>query len=153
MEKNVVIKLNKEFDLCEKYNSKCVSRELLDYIINQCELVKEKDNIKIKIYDSVGFQSDIKELIKIGVEKEYKYIKQVVHVINLKQVSFIIIGTLFLLLSMVINESSVFKEIILIAGCVSLWKAIEIQLIYENRQKKRLKILKKLLSCEYCVYK
>ena len=130
--------------LYEKYNNKLISKELLDYIINNYNYNK-KDNIKIVINNKTG-EKNIIPLIKNSIKNEY-YSKIKDHKNNnMIQFIYFIIGTIFLIGSILIGKSAIINELLLIGGWVLIWESIEIEMFadYDNRIKR--KKLKKLLN-------
>ena len=147
--KKINIELNDKYDLYAKYNQKLISKELLDYIIEQSNDVLKQDDININIFDNYQFKENVIEVIKNGLNCEYEKCKRDYHYTNIKQIYLLIIGILFLLLSAIIKETSVFKEVFLIIGWVPIWEAIDIQLFSERERKKKLFLLKKLIQSKY----
>lgn len=148
MDKIVEVDLQSMDDLTEKYNNKVVSRDLINYIIEQAFFIKRKDNIKIIINNSVNMDSKIELLIKDGLNKEYQKTIKRHYFYNIIQLLFLIFGILFLFISTLINEPEVFKEIMLIGGWVLIWEMIDIELFSDSERMRRQSVLKKLLKSE-----
>lgn len=153
MEKNIEVYLHEDYDVTEKYNKKNVSKELIEYLIEQTIFFNKKDDLKIKIYNGSSYSDEVcLNLIKKGLKLEFQKCLKRKDLNNIKQIILILIGIIFLFLSTLINDT-VFKEVFLIIGWVPIWEAIDIELFTDAKEKRRRKILKKLLESEMECYK
>lgn len=148
MEKNIKIDLNDKYDFVDKYNEEKVSNEILEYIIKQTMHLKRNEKVKIIIDKRCNIEKDCNNMIKEGIEEEYSKSLRIHHDNNIKQVIFFVLGILFIFLSTLIKEESIWKEILLISGWVPIWEMIEVELFSDMEGRKRRIILRKLLKSE-----
>lgn len=148
MEKVIKIHIHKEADLIDKYNDKKASNDLINYIIKEAQLAKESENIKIIIKKDFYEENDIVELIKKGLDDEYKRSLHERNNNNIKQLFFFILGFLFIFLSTLIKENTIWKEIFIITGWVPIWEMIELELFPDAVGRKKRKIITKVLNGE-----
>ena len=72
------------------------------------------------------------------------------HKINqIKEVYLLILGIIFLLLSRIINNESIWKEILLITGSVPIWEVVDIALFSNTTSKGKRTIIKKIIYWGY----
>jgi len=147
MEKIIEIDVSCKEDLFEKYNKKEVSRELINYLMESTLPLLNQDPIKLIINNGINEKIDITELIKEGLQKEYrKNLHKYFHN-NVQQVIFLIIGVILLFIYTLI-EGTVLKEIILISGWMFIWVLLETEIYADTKSKKKRKIIEKLLNSE-----
>lgn len=147
MEKIINIDLKNEEDLIDKYNNKHVSRDLINYILDQTQFTRKQDTIKIVI--NKNFDTDSIGLIKMGLRTECLKIMKETKLNNIKQITFLLIGLICLILYAFLDNIEVFSEIILIGGWILIGEAIEIQLFSDSQIKRNKMIIKKILNAEY----
>lgn len=146
MEKEIEIDLVSEEDLFERYNKKDVSEDLINYIVRKTINIGSDYKIKFIINNETK-NKNVVSLIKEGLEKEYERCKIEYIRNNIVQLVYLVIGILILIISNIITEA-VFKEIILIGGWLFIWTMAEMELFQDNSNRRRRKILKKLLVSE-----
>jgi len=147
MEKIIEIDVSCKEDLFEKYNKKEVSRELINYLMESTLPLLNQDPIKLIINNGINEKIDITELIKEGLQKEYrKNLHKYFHN-NVQQVIFLIIGVILLFIYTLI-EGTVLKEIILISGWMFIWVLLETEIYADTKSKMKRKIIEKLLNSE-----
>jgi len=146
MEKEIEIDLVSEEDLFERYNKKDVSEDLINYIVRKTINIGSEYKIKLTINNETK-NKNVVSLIKEGLEKEYERCKIEYIRNNIMQLVYLVIGILILIISNIITET-VFKEIILIGGWLFIWTMAEMELFQDNSNRRRRKILKKLLVSE-----
>lgn len=148
MEKTLVIDLDSKEDFFEKYNKGKVSRDLISYMIRSSSKFKKNDKVKVIINNNFGGEENYISLIKEALirectNSEYKFRRN-----NLKQICFFIFGAISLVLSTFV-EVEVLKEIILIGAWVFLWDMVELEIVDDMSNRKKKKILKKLLASRF----
>lgn len=147
MEKILELDINKESDLFETYNNKKISRELIQYMVDSFPRMKKNDTLKIVINNGIKkvrcAELIKKELDEACVRSDFRF-----HNTNLKQLSFLIIGVLALLVASVIDWDVV-KEIVIIGAWVLLWDAVELEIVDDISNRKKKSIYKKLLESEF----
>ena len=88
-------------------------------------------------------------MIKDGLRIEYKKKLRNRYYNNIKQLVLLLIGTLFLFMTVIIKDNFVFREVVLIIGWVPIWAAIEIELFTDAVERRKRKIIKKLLKSDF----
>ena len=146
MEKIVEIDLVSEEDLFERYNKNIVSEDLINYIVRKTINIESEYKIKLIINNETE-NKNVVSLIKDGLLKEYERCKIEYVRNNIVQLVYLVIGIIILIFSNIITEA-VFKEIILIGGWLFIWTMAEMELFQDNSNRRRRKILKKLLVSE-----
>ncbi len=134
---------NKE-DLVEKYNKDVVSRDLIKYIIDKS--LKVDYDAKIEILINNKTKLDAKNLIQEGFKMEYKKLSNEKIRGNIIQVIYFFIGLFFLVMSRLLEETSIFDEIFLIGGWVFIWEVVELELFHDFKNGIRRKKLKQLMK-------
>ena len=146
MKKEIEIDLVSEEDLFERYNKNIVSEDLINYIVRKTINIGSEYKIKL-IINNETINKNVVSLIKEGLLKEYERCKIEYIRNNIMQLVYLVIGILILIISNIITET-VFKEIILIGGWLFIWTMAEMELFQDNSNRRRRKILKKLLVSE-----
>lgn len=142
--KQIYIDLNNEYDILERYNRNNISEELINYIVKQASFIK-KTKIQIIIKNKTNIK--VADKLKDAFNKEYKESLESQRYNNIRQVVLILVGIIFLLLSMTIKES-VLKEVLLIGSWVPIWEAFDSELFQDFRERRKRNILKKLMSAD-----
>ena len=146
MEKTIFIDLDNIKDLIGTYNKRILKKELVNYLIEECFFVDKNERLKIIVNnDSNLSKNEVLNIIKNGLENEYQKSLKRRNFDNIRQIILIVLGMIFLFLSTNINYS-IFKEVFLIIGWVPIWEAINIELFTDIKEKRKRKILKKILQ-------
>ena len=148
MEEIIEIDIKSKHDLVEKYNENKISYNLLKYIIRETMQIKQNKKIKIIITKNENIKEDCIEIIKQGLEEEYKRSLEERNRNNLKQLIFFLIGLVFIFIATRIPNRGMWREIILITGWVPIWEMIEIELFPDVYGRRKRKTIKKLLESE-----
>lgn len=148
MEKVIEIDIKNENDFFETYSRKKVSKELINYLIENCNDLKKSDTIKIILNDFAKENIDCEKLIKEGLKYEYDITYKRQKRINLKQLTYLVFGIVTLFMSTLIMEV-ILREVLLIFGWVFIWYVSEFEIFSDVDLKKRRRILKKLLESEF----
>lgn len=130
----------------EKYNDNIVSKDLINYILQQSKFINKKDKIKIVINKT--FDKSVVNIIKQGLTDEYLLTLKKRNINNIEQIIFLILGIFCLFFSATI-DMAIFKEIVLIGGWVLIWETIELELFSDSQIKRNKMILKKLLKSDF----
>ena len=146
MKKEIELDLVSEEDLFERYNKNIVSEDLINYIVRKTINIGSEYKIKLIINNETK-NKNVVSLIKEGLLKEYEKCKIEYIRNNIVQLVYLVIGIIILIFSNIITEA-VFKEIILIGGWLFIWTMAEMELFQDNSNRRRRKILKKLLVSE-----
>lgn len=147
MKKLININLKSEEDLKEKYNDNIVSRDLINYILDQTQYINKKDEVQVVI--NKVFENDSIGLIKTGLRNEFLKIMKQTRFNNIKQITFLLLGLLCLILYAMLDNIEVFDQIILIGGWIFIGEAIEIELFSDQQIKRSKMILKKILKSDF----
>lgn len=149
--KNIIrVDLENRNDLLEKYNKNIVSRDLINYIIDNVPVFAKNETLTIVINSRIDNQKECISLIKKGLQEEYDKNVFLYRQNNLKQIVFLLIGILILLISTVV-DGMVFKELASVGVWVMFWNMIETELFEDRNIKIKKKKLKRLLSSEIVV--
>jgi len=151
MEKVIEIDLVKKYDFIDKYNENKISRDMIEYIINETMYISRKENIKIVINKKCEIQQDCIKMIKEGLEDEYNKSLHNHYMRDVKQVVFLFLGMIFIFLATLIKEKNLWRELLLITGWVPIWEMIEIELFSDMEGRKRRAIIKKILKSEIII--
>lgn len=150
MEKIIEIDLNNKYDLIDKYNERKISNEIIEYIIKQAKLLRNKQ-IKFIINNKCHIDKDISKLIKEGLKEEYDRSLEEHNTNNIKQILFLILGITFIFLSTLIDDGVIWREVLLISGWVPIWEMIEVELFPDVDGRRKRKLIKKILNSEIVV--
>lgn len=148
MERVIEIDITDKYQLVEKYNDKTVSKELIKYIIDEAMDTKKKDSVKIVISKKFQTSKSCKTLIIEGLKKEYDESLRLHHLIDMKQYFFLVWGIIALAIASKISDESMWKEVLLVGGWVPLWEMIDLEIFSDADERKKRKVLKKLLASE-----
>jgi len=139
--KNIIVNLKYEKDLYEKYNDD-VSKDLIDYLIKQSR--NTKNDIKITVNTSLKIEN-IEDVIRKGLKNTYNETTKFDEIYDNKQLSFFIMGIIFLFLATFVKYEFI-KEIIIILGWFVIWEGVDITLNLDTKLRRNRKILKKLIK-------
>ncbi len=142
----IEIDIENRESLIEKYNKKIVSRDLINYIIDKAFKIDSQNNIVLNINNKTNL--DARVLIITGLKLEYKKLVMEKRRNNLIQFAYFIIGLLLLVISRLIGNASILKEVFLIGGWVFIWEVLEIELFHDFKNNLRAKKVKQLLKSE-----
>lgn len=145
MERIVEINLKNKEDLFEKYNINKVSKDLINYIIDEVDIIEKNDTVNLIIDNKIKGQKECESYIIEGLKEEYNKCINQYDQNNIKQLSYLIIGILALLISVLIEEI-ILKEFASVGVWVLFWNVIEIELFEDKDIRKKKKIIKKLLN-------
>ena len=91
-------------------------------------------------------------MIREGLNREYDKSITLSYKNDFTQLFYLVTGILILFLSTLIG-GTVLKEIVLIGGWVFIWAMVESEIFTDIRNKKKRKIIRKLLDSEFVVRK
>ena len=146
MKKVIEIDIVNKEDLYESYNRKKVSHELINYIIESSSHFRKKDKIEIVINNKTEDKS--LQLIKRGLEDEIEKSKERHIRTNTIQVIYFIIGIFALSISTQITLE-IIRELVIICGWVLMWTIIELEIFNDVAERKRRRLLRKLLKSKF----
>lgn len=146
--KVIKVDLDRKFDLLRTYNDKKVDLDLIEYLIDQIGLFKDTEKVKIVLNKRCELDVNAIKLIKEGLKEEHKKSLNVRDQNNLKQLWLLAMGVMFIFLSTKIDDSTIWKEVLVILGWVPIWEMVEVELFPDAAERKRRKAIKRLLKCE-----
>ena len=142
------INLTNKTDFYDKYNKKLVSKESINYIIESAYYFDADDTIKIEITNNT--KDDYIGLVRDGLNREYDKSVFARYKNDFTQVFYLIAGVLILFLSTLIS-GTVLKELVLIGGWVFIGVMVETEIFTDIKNKKRRRIIRKLLNSEFVI--
>ncbi|MGN1379543.1 MAG: hypothetical protein ACI4XR_04030 [Bacilli bacterium] len=152
MEKIIEIDIHDKYDLVEKYNEDKIANGLIDYVVKESLPINKNEKIKIIInIKCKNIDKDCSLFLKEGLTQEYNKSLQEHKINQIKEFYLLLLGIIFLLLSRLINNESIWKEILLITGWVPIWEVVDIVLFSNTTGKGKRKIIKKLYESEIIV--
>lgn len=149
MEKIITIDIQKEEDLVEVYNDEVINNNLIDYIFKKTLYTKKEDNIKFIISNKCNTKLPIKDIIIKGLKLEHEHLTKEFERNNFIQILLLLMGLTFLFLSTFINEESIWKEFLVIAGWVPIWEMIDIALFKDIKNRRKKKIIERLVNSDF----
>ena len=149
MSKQIEVDLVNFEDVFEKYNSKLINKNLINYIINEVNFFDKDETVEIIFHNKSKVAKDkYMPLIKKSLKEEYDKCLKEIDYNNIRQLIYLLIGVVLLFISAFIGKYYVFQQIFLIGGWVLIWETIEIEMFADTELKKRRIILKKLLKSQ-----
>ncbi len=133
-------------DFFEKYNKELVSRDLINFILENTKDSLDSDKITIvlnkKIHKKLG------DILRNSFKVEYQKMVNEHFNNNKKQVIYFLIGVVMLVISRILNDRALIEELFLIGGWVLIWQTVEIEFFGDTLNHKKRKLLKKLITSE-----
>ena len=102
-----------------------------------------KDKIKIIINKKCYLEEDSIKLIKEGLKEENQRSLRERDSNNVRQLFFFVLGVIFIFLSTLIKDETIWKEILVITGWVPIWEMIEMELFPDAAGRKERRVIKK----------
>lgn len=144
MEREIKIDILKEEDLWERYDKTKISKSLIDYLVEKSFYFDLNDKIKIVINHQLKINNCV-DLVKKGLEDAYLESMKKSNRNNLVEIIYFILGILAIFFSNLMMDN-IFKEVFLIGGWVLIWEMIELEVFSDIRDRRKRKVLKKLLN-------
>lgn len=135
-------------DLYERYNRKKASRDLINYIIESLQHLSSKDELTIVINNHSKENEKCIPIIIDGLDEECDKSQQRHLKTNRLQIVYLIIGLLALSISTQISLE-ILREVVIICGWVLMWTIIELEIFNDVAERKRRKLIKKILSSKF----
>lgn len=148
MKKIIEIDIMDTNDLYETFNRKKVSHELINYIIESANTFRKKDEMEIIINNKTNEKDKCIFLIEEGLKEEIEKSKERHIRTNRLQVVYCVVGILALSISTQI-PIEIIRELIIICGWVLMWTIIELEMYNDVAERKRRKLLRKLLKSNF----
>lgn len=144
----VKIKVDDEDSLYNEYDPDklTLNDSLIQYIYNKVELAVLKDNIVIEIEsDSKLDEKKLDKAFDSYFENEIAECNAYIEMNRRRELWMLIIGLIFIIISLIIGQESLLFEICSIIGSFSIWTMLDIVLMNSGelriRKKKYLKLL------------
>ncbi len=150
--KQIKLFIEKNGDLCEKFNDKVLSSDIGNYIEKECRAVKKKDKVTISIVTPKELtdkeKNDIEELIK----NNYQSLKKEQSIVKEYQIKrnliLILLGVIFVMVSNIFEKQFVLSELFLIVGWFAIWEVVDRILFDGVRDKIKTERYNKLIRCK-----
>ena len=133
-------------DFFEKYNKELVSRDLINYILENTKDSLDSDKIKIVLNKKI--KKELGDILRNSFRVEYQKMVNEHFNNNKKQVIYFLIGVVMLVISRILNDRALIEELFLIGGWVLIWQTVEIEFFGDTLNHKKRKLLKKLITSE-----
>ncbi len=158
MKTQINIILKKEEDFYNYFNDTKISKELSDYIIEECYGEPINNNIVINIYHSFSLNQKEKnkmiELIKQNYSIKIQDEKYYLTLDHSKEILLFALGIILLILYYTFFKTiDIISEILLIIGWLAIWEATYNFLFIGYNKKNKITRLKKLYSAEIKFWK
>ena len=148
MKKTIVVDLEHKADLVSRYNDEKVDDDLIEYLIKQGMYYKRSDKFVIVVEKSKNVEQSSINYIKAGLNEAYNKSLKIRDLNNLKQIGLFFMGIFFLTLSTLVDSESIWYELMIIGGWVPIWEMIEVELFPDVEERRKRKVIKKLLKSE-----
>ena len=133
-------------DFFEKYNKELVSRDLINYILENTKDSLDSDKIIIVLNKKIP--KKLEDILRNSFRVEYQKMVNEHFNNNKKQVIYFLIGVVMLVISRILNDKALIEELFLIGGWVLIWQTVEIEFFGDTLNHKKRKLLKKLITSE-----
>ncbi len=148
MEKVIVVDIDSFDDLCETYNRKKISKDLIKYLLESVPKLGKEDTLKVTINNRLKEDFKCAEMIKKALDDECEKNEHKFIYSNKRQFVYFILGVAALCLAAFI-DFEIIKEIILIGAWVLLWDMVESEIVDDFSNRKKKKLLKILLASDF----
>ena len=134
-----------------KYNSNNLSKDLSNYIYEECKGKPFNNKILILIKTNIELTEDKQKDIINKIHNNYKSDLEenllIIKYSTIKKMLIFLLGIIFIYVSYVIKINFVLSETILIIGWVTVWEAAYAWLFESDKIRLKIKRLKKLSNC------
>lgn len=140
MNNKIEIHLNDKEDYTNNFNKNRISPELFDYILNELKTINIKEKLDINIYTKNFILSDEeKEQLAMMIKSTYEDdANDLIYLDNnliFKELIFLLIGVLIIIIYFIFKDSPVISEIILIIGWLMIWESVS-RLVFSRTETK-----------------
>ena len=147
----IIINIDNEDDYINKYNSNNLSNDLSNYIYEECKGKPFNNKIGIIIKCSFKLNEEKQKDIVNKIHNNYKIDLEenllIIKYSTIKKIAIFLLGILCLYLSYFLKINFVLSETVLIIGWVAIWEAAYAWLFESDKNKIKIKRLKKLSTC------
>lgn len=152
MKSIINITLNSKSDYLSKYNDKRISRELNDYILEECKSINLDNNLEIHVKTNFEMsdieKNDLVDMIRenYGIDiREIEMLSKRLFIFNCISV---ILGIIFLAIYFFSEGIPVISEFILIIGWLLIWEAASNMVFQNIKNRTKIKRRRKLTECK-----
>jgi len=135
-----------------KFNDKRISKELNDYILEECKALDLKDNIEIQINTNFEMKEEEKDKLVDMVRENYGLdihdIEILLKKLYILNSIMILVGIVFLFFCFLSSDIPVISEFILIIGWILIWEGLYNILYQSIKNVIKITRRKKLTSCK-----
>ncbi len=142
MEKVIDVDIMDLDDFFSKYNKELVSFDLIKFILDNC---KEVDG-DITIVLNKKIDKPLEDILINSLKTEYNLMLKEHFNNNKMQVIYFLVGIIMLVISRILNDRVLLEELFLIGGWVLIWQTVEIEFFRDIDNKRKRKLLKKLIN-------
>lgn len=151
MNNKIEIYLNDKEDYANNFNKNRISPELFKYILNELKTINIKSKINIDIITNNFKLSDIEKeelatIIKSTYEDDSNDLIYLDNNLIFKELIFLFIGIIIIILYFLFKDSSVISEIILIIGWLMIWESVGRLVFSRNETKYKIKRRKQIIK-------
>jgi hypothetical protein len=152
MKKIIEVNLQDKESYLSVFHKNRISKELSDYILDECKATHPRSELEIHISTdfefSKGEQRELVDMIRenygIDIREAYIFIERS----RIKNLLCLLVGILFLFINLLVHIIPIVSEIFLIFGWVLIWEGSYNFLFGEFENKVQIKRLKKLTNCK-----
>lgn len=148
----IIINIDNEDDYISKYNSNNLSNDLSNYIYEECKGKPFNNKIGIIIKSNFKLNEEKQKDIVNKIHNNYKMDLDenllILKYSTIKKMLIFLLGILCLYLSYFLKINFVLSETILIIGWVAIWEAAYACLFESDKNKIKIKRIKKLSTCD-----
>ena len=142
MEKVIDVDIIDLDDFFSKYNKELVSLDLIKFILDNA---KEVDG-DIVIVLNKKIDKPLEDILRNSLKTEYNLMIKEHFNNNKMQVIYFLVGIIMLVISRILNDRVLLEELFLIGGWVLIWQTVEIEFFRDIDNKRKRKLLKKLIN-------
>ena len=142
MEKVIDVDIMNLDDFFSKYNKELVSLDLIKFILDNA---KEVDG-DIVIVLNKKIDKPLEDILRNSLKTEYNLMIKEHFNNNKMQVIYFLVGIIMLVISRILNDRALLEELFLIGGWVLIWQTVEIEFFRDIDNRKKRKLLKKLIN-------
>lgn len=148
----IEITLKHREDYINKFNKKRISKELNDYIIEECRGIDLKNNIELHINTNFEMNEEEKnnlvDMIRENYGLDIRDIEELLKKLYIVNVIMIFLGILLLVIWFVILSIPILSEFVLIVGWLLIWEGLNNIMYQSVKNMIKIKRRKKLTSCK-----
>ena len=151
--KNIIeITLNEKEDYLNKFNNKRISKDLNDYILEECKAMDLNDSIEIQINTNFKMseeeENNLVDMIRENYGVDISDIESLLKKLYVLNSLMIFVGIVILAIWFISSNIPVLSEFILIIGWILIWEGINNIMYQSVKNTIKIKRRKKLTNCK-----